>query len=155
VNTSDPNQHSIPLFYGGIDALWTYIYSRILREDLSRCKSRPGIFVFFHALNLQSAFKLSYVIRIIPLLFRTTAYLLIMDDVTFLESLSLVTCQPFQIYTQDQTIVQLTAIQPVFLETPFSKGRRRVSCVLDFVRCTCEYDYFVTNKKWNYLVVLY
>jgi len=70
-----------------------------------------------------------------------------MDDVKFLKSLSLVTCQTFQIYTQVQTIVQLTAIQPVFLETPSSKGLRHVSGVLDFVRCTCQYDYFVTDNK--------
>ena len=80
----------------------------------------------------------------------TTAYLLIMDDGNFLKSLFLVACQPFQIYTQVQNIMQLTTSQPVYIETPSSKGRR-VSGVFDFVRCTCQYGYFVANKKSNYL----
>jgi hypothetical protein len=57
-----------------------------------------------------------------------------MNDGNVLKSLSLVACQPFQIDTQVQTIVQLTASQPVYLETPFSKGRRHVSGVSEFVR---------------------
>jgi len=70
-----------------------------------------------------------------------------MDDGNCLKSLFLVACQPFQIYTQVQTIVNLTASQPVYIETPSSKGRRRVTGALDFVRYTYQYDYFGANKK--------
>ena len=150
------------------ERLWTpqtqtSIWSLCFTVGLTRFEPPSTVTFYvktFRAVNLALECLLSYMhwIDNLPSNFRmwyeqfhyyscTTAYLLIIDDGKYLKSLSLLACQPFKMYTQVQTIVQLTASQPVYLETPSSKGLRLVSGALDFVRCACQYDYFVTNNK--------
>ena len=84
----------------------------------------------------------------------TTAYFLSMDDGNLLKSLSVVACQPFQIYTQVQIIVRLTVTLFNSRRPPL---RGVVVCPVSWTLSGAHANTIILWQmtKWNYLIVLY